>query len=87
MQATELKISDIVKEFDMNNKSVGNKTDIVIKGHLLKKNWRPVFNNKQLRLLELYQNGEIRYYEDSGGQKEKRGQFWITAESQITKPD
>jgi|TARA_B110000285_G_C14959042_1_gene530682 hypothetical protein len=73
LQATELKIQDIVKEFDMNKSILGNKSDIVIRGHLIKKNWRPVFNNKQLRYFELYKNGEVRYYEDTGDKRERKG--------------
>lgn len=34
---------------------------VVLKGHLLKKNW---YMNKQLRYFVLYSHGEIKYYKD-----------------------
>jgi hypothetical protein len=37
------------------------KKNIILKGHLKKKN---KFGNKQLRFFELYDNGELRYYKD-----------------------
>ena len=40
---------------------LGDGSDIIVKGPLIKKNW---YGNKQLRQFELHSNGELKYYAD-----------------------
>ena len=52
---------------------------ILLKGHLLNKNW---YGNKQLRYFELYPSGELKYYKDI---TDKRGSIMLGPESNIRK--
>jgi hypothetical protein len=58
---------------------LGNGTDIVVKGPMIKKNW---YGNKQLRLFELHANGELRYYAEK---REFKGAITIGPNSIVRK--
>lgn len=58
---------------------LGDGTDIVSKGYLVKKNW---YGNKQLRFFELHTNGELKYYAEK---REFKGCINIGPNSKIRK--
>ena len=86
-QGKELKIDDIIKESDKKDTPSINEKKIIIKGRLLKKNWKPMFNNKQLRFFELDVEGLIKYYAEDKGKKDFRGTFMLNHDTEITKVD
>ena len=59
--------------------SLGDGSDIIVKGPLIKKNW---YGNKQLRQFELHSNGELKYYADK---REFKGAIMIGPSSKIRK--
>ena len=63
----------------MKLKSIPDEKGILLKGHLLKKNW---YGNKQLRHFELYPSGELKYYKDVTNYK---GSIMLGPESNIRK--
>lgn len=58
---------------------LGDGSDIIVKGPLIKKNW---YGNKQLRQFELHSNGELKYYADK---REFKGAMSIGPSSKIRK--
>ena len=50
---------------------------IILKGSLLKENW---YRHRQLRYIELYSNGELKYYEVAkSGKSEYKSSLWINS--------
>jgi hypothetical protein len=58
---------------------LGDGSEILVKGPLIKKNW---YGNKQLRHFELHSNGELKYYADK---RDFKGAIQIGANSKIRK--
>ena len=53
-----------------------NKSQIILKGYLLKKNW---FGSNQLRLFCMHENGEIKYFDKTV----QKGSIWLDTDTQV----
>ena len=65
MKTEENKICHEISQEEMHKNEKGMEThclghDIIFKGTLLKENW---YRNKQVRYCELFNNGELKYYD------------------------
>ena len=58
---------------------LGDGSEIVVKGPMIKKNW---YGNKQLRLFELHANGELKYYAEK---REFKGAIVMGPNSKVRK--
>ena len=62
---------------------MGHSNELVFKGTLLKENW---YRNKQIRYIELYENGEMKYYDiEKSGKYILKSSLWIDSTTQVTR--